>query len=360
MIDDKYIIVISCSKMRIDGHLEPNLLPWLQYYLAYLQCDNIELRCVCNPSENNDVMKLLLPLGDVRSYQPDGAEKKYLIDTGKRLKDAFCDADYCIAIDSSNRIETPQRYCNKSTNNASRAIAYAKTRNIPLQVIDATQLRVHPFECMYYLQITPYDKRPFPDNPRINFKEFADDRNALFQQPISKIPSKPITHTQPEGTLVSLDTIVIQDSFKKYPPRPTKMDKVRKHYQKTGFLDKAITLDGNILVDGYMRYLVAQELHLAEVPTIQYVDTDEYKINFPVRIAKVRFTKDGKEYWYRFNPNKDYVDIRAGDWVYVQGQNNWYGSNVLGQITLITETNKREALNLKQVVYKSYKQNIER
>lgn len=78
--------------------------------------------------------------------------------------------------------------------------------------------------------------------------------------------------TDMEKDIISIDLIVINDEYLKIPISRDKIDKVKEYYYKTGELDKFIEViyDGEkyILVDKYIRYVAAKEMHLLEVAVI--------------------------------------------------------------------------------------------
>ena len=66
---------------------------------------------------------------------------------------------------------------------------------------------------------------------------------------------------------MQLVDIKIPKSFKATQPNSSKLIACANYYRKFGQLDKPITVDTNmVLVDGYVRYLVAQKMGLTEVP----------------------------------------------------------------------------------------------
>ena len=71
-----------------------------------------------------------------------------------------------------------------------------------------------------------------------------------------------------------LSNVVVPKSFSKTNPSEQKLDKVRAYVTEHGELDKPIVLDGQMLTDNYIRYLVAVEAGFEKVP---YITTQEYR-----------------------------------------------------------------------------------
>ena len=69
---------------------------------------------------------------------------------------------------------------------------------------------------------------------------------------------------------IALADIKIADEFAKHPPKENKLRNIERYYRRHGVWDKPIILGkGNVLRDGYARYLVAKKLGLNEVPYIR-------------------------------------------------------------------------------------------
>lgn len=59
---------------------------------------------------------------------------------------------------------------------------------------------------------------------------------------------------------VALSDIIINEPFASSKPKISKINKIRKYYSEYGYVDKPITVNyNNILLDGYLRYLVLKE-----------------------------------------------------------------------------------------------------
>lgn len=73
---------------------------------------------------------------------------------------------------------------------------------------------------------------------------------------------------QTEYNLIDIDSIVIPSKFKQSKPSVKKLNQARLYFNRFKCLDKPISLFGNKLVDGYIRYLVAKENGLKQIPCI--------------------------------------------------------------------------------------------
>lgn len=69
--------------------------------------------------------------------------------------------------------------------------------------------------------------------------------------------------------VIPIDCIIVKEEFLQTPPNREKIDDVKKHFYKHGELDEAIVVcqkgDKFILVDKYLRFVVAKELGLSEI-----------------------------------------------------------------------------------------------
>lgn len=118
---------------------------------------------------------------------------------------------------------------------------------------------------------------------------------------------------------IRLSKIVIPDSFKRSNPMEIKLDYVRDYVKNHGELDKPIVLNGNMLVDNYVRYLVAKELGFREVPCISSKEYRDRKnvIEMPATYIAAEFKDNPKEYIWRV-PNG--ISVEVGDMVLVKSK----------------------------------------
>lgn len=60
--------------------------------------------------------------------------------------------------------------------------------------------------------------------------------------------------------LIALSDIIITERFLNNPPKEKKLNKIRRYYSEFGVVDKPIIINKkNVLIDGYIRYLVLKE-----------------------------------------------------------------------------------------------------
>ena len=91
---------------------------------------------------------------------------------------------------------------------------------------------------------------------------------------------------------MKLSTIKIPYIFKKTSPKNEKIIMCENYYLEHGKLDKPITINQErILVDGYVRYLVAEKLHLEDIPV--------KRIGEPRIYVQAKHAADGKDYWWK-------------------------------------------------------------
>lgn len=151
---------------------------------------------------------------------------------------------------------------------------------------------------------------------------------------------------------IKISDIIIPSGFDSSKPKKEKLDKVKKYVVEYGKLDKPIILKDNVLVDNYIRYLVAKEVGMEEVP---YITTQEYKEknpqkNLPVTYIVGKFKRCSKEYTWKLT--KD-IPIAVGDRVLVKSKAK-FGNKNRGVVTVVSifTSNKPELLKHKSVIKK--------
>ena len=100
---------------------------------------------------------------------------------------------------------------------------------------------------------------------------------------------------------IKLSDIIVPKSFEESKPNQKKIDRVREYVNEHGKLDKPIVLDGNMLTDSYVRYLVAIECGFEKVP---YITSQEYrdreiKTDTPMTYIAGKFEGNEKEYFWK-------------------------------------------------------------
>lgn len=153
--------------------------------------------------------------------------------------------------------------------------------------------------------------------------------------------------------VVKLDDIIVPSCFANTKPKKHKLDKVKDYVKKHGRLDKPVTLHGNYLKDGYVRYLVAKELGLKE---IEYVNEKENSSSGKlIKYVVGKFHDDGKEYVWKVPPHIK-LDIKTGDKVWVQVGNDKKAYTTVVKVDI---TEDIEFLKHKNVIskYKEKKKN---
>ena len=145
-------------------------------------------------------------------------------------------------------------------------------------------------------------------------------------------------------TTININEIIIPNSFTK--PNEKKMEVVRKHMEKHGCLDQPVVLHGDMLVDGYVRYLVAKEYEMERIPFIQSSDLNN--IDKPTTFIVGKFKHCDKEYTWRV-PNK--IKIHVGDRALVDSK---YGKNGRAVITVLKvfESEDKDMMRHKPIIKK--------
>lgn len=142
--------------------------------------------------------------------------------------------------------------------------------------------------------------------------------------------------------------IVVPDSFTKTRPSEKKLAAVRAHVEQYAALDKPVVLQGDLLIDGYVRYLVAKEYEMKRIPYIQTSDLKTMEDNKPPVYIIGRFETSGKEYVWKL-PRKVKVDV--GDRVLVDSKFQKKNRAVVTVVKVFSSTDK-EMLRHKNVIKK--------
>lgn len=136
---------------------------------------------------------------------------------------------------------------------------------------------------------------------------------------------------------IRLSEIIVPESFKNNKPSDEKMNKVRAYVDEHKKLDKPIVLDGNMLTDNYVRYLVAVECGFKKVP---YVTTQEYRDreadpNKPMTYIIGKFDGNEKEYIWKVTKN---ISFEVGDKAMVKsrGKHSNDGAAVITVVNVFT------------------------
>lgn len=149
---------------------------------------------------------------------------------------------------------------------------------------------------------------------------------------------------------IKVAAIIIPDKFAS--PNPEKIEKVKAYVQEHGAFDKPVILDGNVLVDNYIRYLVAVEMGMDTIP---FMTTQEYKEKYPKENLSVDcitgvFREGGKHYTWK-NPKN--IELNVGDRVLVRSNNEKTGKKKgVVIVTRVFKSNQRSMLKHKSVIKK--------
>ncbi len=76
---------------------------------------------------------------------------------------------------------------------------------------------------------------------------------------------------------INISEIVIPDSLLNSSPRQKKIDYAMRYFKQHKELDKPVVIQDGVLVDNYIRYLVAKKVGLSEIP---YLTKEEYDEKF--------------------------------------------------------------------------------
>ena len=120
--------------------------------------------------------------------------------------------------------------------------------------------------------------------------------------------------------VIKVNEIVIPKVFSKSTPNPIKVDAIREYVEKLHKVDSPVVLDGKVLVDGYIRYLVAVEKGLDEIPYMQALDCQRGNLKKKTMVSYIagKFKHSEKEYIWKNIMN---IPIKQEDKVLVESNN---------------------------------------
>lgn len=149
---------------------------------------------------------------------------------------------------------------------------------------------------------------------------------------------------------IKVSEIVIPEKFIDSSPNEEKVMTIRQYINQHHKLDKPVVLNDNTLVDGYIRYLVAVENEMDEIPFIKALDYKKEHPNskLPIHYITGKFKHGRKEYLWK---NDKGIPINVGDRVLVNSKNKITGKNRgVVIVTNIFESDNPSMLRHKSVV----------
>lgn len=131
---------------------------------------------------------------------------------------------------------------------------------------------------------------------------------------------------------VLISDIVISDGFTKTTPNISKVERIREYFNVYNTIDKPVTISsGNVLIDGYIRYLIAKENNIQSIPCV--ISDKNFKPKKPMKYIVGSFD-NGSEYIWKIR-NK--LDVNVGDKVLVANKN---GKAVVSVVDVFESDNK--------------------
>ena len=135
-----------------------------------------------------------------------------------------------------------------------------------------------------------------------------------------------------EVTNVLISDIIIPDEFTKTTPKNSKVERIREYFNVYNTIDEPVTISsGNILMDGYIRYLIAKENNIQSIPCV--ISDKNFTPKRPVKYIVGKF-ENGLEYIWKIR-NK--LDVNVGDKVLVANKN---GSAVVTVVKVFCSNDK--------------------
>lgn len=131
---------------------------------------------------------------------------------------------------------------------------------------------------------------------------------------------------------VLISDIIIPDEFTKTTPNISKVQRIREYFNVYNTIDKPVTISsGNVLIDGYIRYLIAKENNIQSIPCV--ISDKNFKPKKPMKYIVGSFD-NGSEYIWKIR-NK--LDVNVGDKVLVANKN---GKAVVSVVDVFESDNK--------------------
>lgn len=145
---------------------------------------------------------------------------------------------------------------------------------------------------------------------------------------------------------IHINEIIIPEKFVNHPPNNRKIQLAMEYYNKHNELDKPIIIDNiqnKVLINNYVRYLVAKEKGLEEIP---YMTVEEYKEpHLEVSYICGVFSNNSKEYIWK---NLWDFDFNIGDKALVKSQKR----KAVVTVTKVFKSNDPSYLKHKKVFKK--------
>lgn len=144
-------------------------------------------------------------------------------------------------------------------------------RNLKLLVQGEPTLDIPLDQCPGEIGVICFQISIIPEKPQNTKKEGPAVQEV--KQVVEQIAatSEPII-TLPAGAedMVPFESVIVPKEFLQFKPNPQKTKMVIDFVKNHGHLDEPITINmkTKALVDGYRRYIVAQQLKMAQVPVI--------------------------------------------------------------------------------------------
>lgn len=148
---------------------------------------------------------------------------------------------------------------------------------------------------------------------------------------------------------INIKDIYVPASFRGTKPGENKMKAVREYLRENGKLDRPVVLADNILVDGYIRYLVAIEAGMDHIPYISVFDQQKQRNEVvPVYICG-KFEGNDKEYTWRVAKR---MTVEVGDKVQVKSKCKNGSNTAVVTVTKVFTSDDEKLLRHKPVVKK--------
>ena len=142
-------------------------------------------------------------------------------------------------------------------------------------------------------------------------------------------------------TNVLISNIIIPNEFAKTTPKNSKVERIREYFNVYNTIDEPVTISSsNILMDGYIRYLIAKEHNMQSIPCI--ISDKNLNLKKPMKYIVGSFD-NGLEYIWKIR-NK--LDVNVGDKALVANKNG----RAVVSVVKVFYSNDRNKLRHKPVL----------
>lgn len=143
---------------------------------------------------------------------------------------------------------------------------------------------------------------------------------------------------------IKVSEVIIPKEFTKSTPRSDKIERVKSYVDKHKTLDKPIIINSEgVLTDNYVRYLVAKQYGLEDIPYITQDDKDKPPVVYIIGM----FKNNPKRYTWK---NIKRIPVKIGDVVLVESNTKNGKKKVVVEVVDIIQSSDKAMLKHKPII----------